>query len=358
MTDLGSRALSVTPLHARTAELCATNNWTEQQGFTVPALYASLREEHEALSERVALSDLSARQCWVFDGPDAAAFLSFATLADVTRLEIGQTAHTLWCDDQGFVRGEGVIARFAPAQFELSTIVRDLAWMIDAVKGFDLKLTNVTGTRAIIGVRGPFASMLLAVAGFAGEPGGAGSVTRPAWRPAQVALTRNADGLELSSQADDGAVVWDRLWRAGAGLGIAAVGATALETFRIEMATPRPGIDWRPAQLAKDAADLRLPTDLGQFPDLTRRFNGADALRRITTQGRQVLVHFTADEPLSPGPLTARNTAIGRLTSCTWSESQASAFALGWLDADSVKPGTKLQAQGGRAEILKTVFAV
>ena len=361
MSDLGSRALFATPLHARTSELCATNNWTEQSGFTVPALYASPREEHEALTERVGLSDLSARQCWTFEGPDAGAYLSFATLSDVTRLEVGQTAHTLWCDDNGFVRGEGVVARFAAAQFELSTTVRDFAWFSDGIRGFDLKLSNVTGTRAVVGVKGPLAPALLGLAGMIGEPGsGGGGAARPAWRPAQVALARDAtgEGLELSTSSEDGIVVWDRLWRVGSNLGIAAVGAAALETHRIERAVPRPGVDWHPAHLATDAGDLRLPIDLGHTPDLTRRFNGADALRRWTSNGRQVLVHLSSPEPLAAGPLTGRN-VVGRITSTAWSEAQATAFALAWLDADAAKPGTKLTPAGTtaqRAEILRTVF--
>jgi glycine cleavage system aminomethyltransferase T len=362
MTDVAARSYLPTPLHARTAELCATNAWTEQCGFTVPAVYASLREEQDALGSRVALSDLSARQCWSIEGPDAAAFLSFATITDVTALGAGQTARTLWCDDDGFVRGDGVITHFGKGQFELSTAVRDFAWMLDGARGFDVKIANATGARAVIGVRGPLAANLLTAAGLAAEGANAGGLVRPAWRPAQVALTRDAagEGFELSMQADDGVLVWDRLWRSGAPLGIAAAGAQALEAERVEQGAPRAAVDWQAAHLARDPADLRLPVDLGFAPDLMRRFNGVEALR-AKPGARQVLVQFTADEPLMLGPLSMRSVAVGRLTSQTWSEARAAAFALGWLDADAVKVGTKLSAPGPtgplRAEIVRQVFA-
>lgn len=360
MTDLASRAYLATPLHARTAELCVTNAWTEECGFTVPAVYTSLREEEDALTTRVALSDLSARQCWLFDGPDAAAFLSFAAITDVSRLELGQTARTLWLDDSGFVRGEGLIARFDKTQFELWTSVRDFAWFADGTKGFEVKATNATGTRAVVGVRGPLAPNLLAATGLSGEPAGAGEVIRPSWRPAQLALMRGAsgDGLELWMQADDAVLVWDRLWRAASALGVAAVGATALEVQRIENGIAKPGIDWQAAQLIRDSAGLRIPNDLGYAPDTMRRFNGAEALRRATGHGR-VFVQFTADEPMALGPLMMRGIAVGRLTSQAWSDSRASAVALGWLDPDAVKIGTKLSAAGPngpvRAEIVRAV---
>jgi aminomethyltransferase len=350
-----------TPLHARTAELCATNQWTEDEGFTVPAVYSSLREEQEALVTRVGMSDLSARQCWLVEGPDAGAYLSWLTISDVTRLEPGQTARTLWCDDAGFVRGDGVIVRFAAAAFEVRTAVRDFAWVADGARGFDVKITNATGMRAAIGVRGPLTAALAAASGLTGEvsSSGAGGASRQAWRPAQVALMRDAsgDGLELWTGADDGIVVWDRLWKAGAGLGVAAVGAHALEALRVESAIPRAGIDWLPAQLARSARDWRLPYDLGVAPDLTRRFNGAGALAAQPQAGRAAFVHLSADEPLTVGPVTSRNGTVGAITSTSWSEARAAAFALAWLDADAVKVGTKVGSGAVQAEILRAVFS-
>jgi aminomethyltransferase len=360
MNDFTTRAHHPTPLHARTAELCATNSWTEECGFTVPALYTSPSEEHEALATRAALSDLSARQCWLIEGADAATFLSFLTISDAGQIQPGQTARTLWCDDAGFVRGDGLLARYSPTTFELVTTVRDFAWAADGARGFDVKLVNATGSRAIIGVRGPRANDLLAAAGLSGESA-AGSVVRPAWRPAQVALTRDASGdVELWMQADDGAVVWDRLWRVGAGLGVTAAGAATLETARIESGLAKAGADWQPAHLAIDATDVRTPADLGFTLDLTRRFNGAEALRRPRAGKRQVLVQLTSDDELLAGPVAARGTTIGKITSTTWSESRAASVALAWLDADAAKPGAKLALPGARgpatAEITREVF--
>lgn len=362
MSDITSRAQLPTPLHARTAELCTTNAWTEECGFTIPAVYTSAREEHEALTTRVALSDLSARQTWLIEGPDAAVFLGVLTVSDAARIEPGQTAHTLWCDDSGFVRGEGLLARFAATTFELSTTVRDFAWVSDALRGFDVKLVNATGSRAVIGIRGPRTQALLAAAGLSAEASSTGSVTHPAWRPAQVALMRDATGhgIELWMQAEDGAVVWDRLWRSGASLGVAGVGSATLETARIENAIAKPGIDWQPVHLAIDAGDQRMPLELGFAPDPTRKYNGADAARRPRAKP-QVLVQLAAETDLAAGTITVRNTTVGKLTSTAWSESRAVAVALAWLDADVAKLGTKVSAPTARgtttAEITREVFA-
>jgi glycine cleavage system aminomethyltransferase T len=169
----------------------------------------------------------------------------------------------------------------------------------------------------------------------------------------------SGDGLELWTGADDGIVVWDRLWKAGAGLGVAAVGAEALEALRVESAIPRAGVDWLPAQLARSARDLRLPSDLGVGPDLTRRFNGVGALAAHVQEARPMLVHLSADEPIGAGAVTVRNATVGMITSTCWSEARGAAYALAWLEADAVKSGSKVTTKNGttQAEILRAVFS-
>ena len=349
MSDLTSRTLTPTPLHARTAELCAANSWTAQGGFTIPAAYSSEREELETLTTRVGLSDLSARRCWTFEGPDAAAFLSFATVVDVTVLEPGQTTRTVWCDDDGHVRGEGTIVRFGESQFELSAHVGDFAWLQDGVRGFDVKIVDVTGQRAGVGVRGPLAAALLAVAGFAATPQKGGDMMQPTWRQAQVALLRDAsgDGFELWTQAEDGIVVWDRLFRSGASLGGAPVGAAALETIRVENAQPWCAVDWLPAQLALNDSDLRVPQDLGFSPNLSRRFNGSAALGRGAFSGRAFqFVQLTAPQQILKGPLNSKDTVVGAVTSQVWSSNRERSFAIAWLRSDLAKLGGQISGVG------------
>lgn len=348
MSELTTRALAPTPLHARTAELCATNQWSAQGGFTIPGVFSTEREELEALTTRAGLSDLSARQCWVFDGPDAANYLSFATVSDVTGLEPGQTAHTVWCDDGGHVRGDGTIVRYGKQTFELSSHVRDYAWLLDGARGFDLKVSNATGQRAGIGVRGPLAANLLSLAGFSATPQKSGDMIQPSWRQAQVSLLRDAsgEGFELWSQADDGIVVWDRLWRSGAALGVSAVGATALETVRIENGLPKAGVDWQPAQLALTDTDFRLPADLGVKPDSRRRYNGALQVAKAERGQAFGYELLSAPEKLVTGVVTARGAPAGAITSQVWSASRERSFAIGWVKSEPGRNGNALTAQG------------
>jgi aminomethyltransferase len=349
---MSSRSLFPTPLHARTAELCSTNQWATIGGFTVPQVYTTEQEEVDAVTTRVGISDLSARHCIRFDGPDAAAFLSFALTSDVSSLENGQTTRAAWCDDEGHVRGDGQLVRYGMAHYELSTSVRDFAWLQDGARGFDVRVSNVTGQRAGIGIRGPLSAALLAAGGFASAPqpaaDGVPALPAPAWRQTQVALVKDASGVghELWTHADDGIVVWDRLLRVGGALGLSPVGAGAMEILRIESGLPMACVDWQPVQLARSGQDVCTPRDLGIDLSTPRRFNGSWALGRTPGSGSHKLVQLSCDAPMTPGALAVRGAAVGAITSAAWSSARNRGFAIGWLKAELCVPGNQVQGAG------------
>jgi aminomethyltransferase len=355
------RSLNATALHARTADLCTTNLWLEEGGFTVPAAYTSMREEQWALAERAALCDLSARQIWSFHGADAASFLSFATIDDAAAMAASRVQETYWCDDMGFVRGKGTLLRRGATGFELMTPVRDLAWLLDGAHGFDVAIGDVTAERAVVGVAGPLAPALLADAGLTKQEMHPGDVAEVTWRSARVSVIRlnGTAGFELLTPAEDAIVVWDRLWRCGREIGIGGAGAQALELSRIEAGRMKPGVDWLPAQAALTDDDFRLPQDLGASPNLARRFNGVEALRRASASGRAVAVQFVGPQAVIPGVLPAKELR-GRITSVAWSEARGEAVALGWLDPAAAKPGATLSAPGpsGPVEVRVAMAAV
>jgi aminomethyltransferase len=353
MSDMSMRALLPTPLHARTADLCATNQWVAAGSFTIPLVYSSEAEEHGALSARAGLSDISALQRWRFEGPDAAAFLAFATTCDAQALPTGQTARLVWCDDFGQVRGEGVLARLGDHRFEIATVVRDFAWLADGALGFDAAVTDMTGRRAGLQLAGPHAFAILQAAGFVGAspPGAtAGGETSVAagWRQSQVTLVRDDDAqrFELWVDAEDAVHVWDRVMRVGAGFGIAPVGARVLEVARIEAGRPLPGLDWVPAWACLHEADLRVPSDLGLATDPMRRFNGSQALGLRPRSCGYRLVLLASARRLSPGEVIAKGGSAGRITSAAFSTATERHVALGWIRDDLARPGQDLGLPG------------
>jgi aminomethyltransferase len=351
MSDVSGRVILKTALHARTSALCASDTWTRVCSFAVPLVYSSEREECEALVARAGIADISARHCLRFDGPDAAGFLGFATTHDAALIGLGQTARVVWCDDSGWVRGEGLLARLDEGCFELTSVVCDHAWFADGALGFNVRVSDRTGQRGGIGLRGPYAEAILELAGFLGVPERASSEPEPAtrgsgWRQSQVLLLRAAEGFELWMDAAGAAVVWDRLMRVGAGFGVQPVGARVLEYARIEAAQPLAGTDWSPSPLAMRAQDLRTPQDLGVEPDPLRRFNGSEALAQRRRGCGSRLVQLSSLRPLARGELIGKGGSAGMITSVAASPATERHVALAWIRDELARPGISLGLPG------------
>jgi aminomethyltransferase len=153
-------------------------------------------------------------------------------------------------------------------------------------------------------------------------------------------------------------VVWDRLLRVGASLGVSPVGAGALDIVRIEGGVPLAGVDWQPVQLARSDQDIRVPADLGFAPAASRRFNGSWALGR--TSSTYKLVQLSSTTPMLAGAVTARGAAAGTITSVAWSASRNRCFAIGWIAAEHCVPGTLVQGTGRTGpvawQVVRTCF--
>ncbi len=351
MSDGAAMVIPKTPLHARTAPLCTRDMWVRACGFAVPAVYASEAEESAALAVRAAITDISARYCWRFDGPDAGDFLGFAIAHDASAIGVGQAARVLWCDDTGFLRGEGSLARLAETSFELTSLVPDFAWFVDGSSGFDVKVADWTALRGGIGLRGPFAEEILRLAGFVGpamaergrhEP----SSGAPVWRQAQVLLQRSGDGFELWMDAAGLCNAWDRLMRVGAGFGLTPVGAKALDQARVVAAIAEPFSDWTPASFARRSSDLRMPRDLGVDPNLMRRFNGRDALMLRSHGCGSRLVQIRGPRPITQGDVIAKGGSAGWVTSVASPLATGRHLALAWIRDEFSAPGTALGYPG------------
>jgi aminomethyltransferase len=345
MRDLSARSVRRSPLHLKTAEACVSDKWIRACGFTVPLVYTNEREECEALSARAGLADISARHCWRIDGPDAVAFLGFATTHDAALIEAGQTTRVLWCDDSGFVRGEGGLSRIGSRCFELTSVVDDFAWFADGAIGFDVSVSDWTGQRGGLALRGPNAEAILALAGFGASSGTdpvKGPTTSDAAEQGQILLLRAADGVELWMDAAGLGLVWDRLMRVGAGFGLQPIGAGVLSLDRIEAALPQPGVDWVPAQFALRQADLRVPLDLGVEPGLMRRFNGVEALLARRQGCGSKLVQLRSSKPIPLAEVIGKGGSAGHVTSAASSPATGRHLALAWIKDEFARPGAML----------------
>lgn len=231
-----------TPLHATHEKLGAT--FTDFGGWEMPLKYGSELEEHRAVRTDVGIFDLSHMGEIDVKGPDAAAFLDYALISNLTALKVGKAKYSMIVADNGGILDDLITYRFAEDHFMVVPNAGNAAtvWAaFEARKGdFDVELRNDSEAVALVAVQGPRSLEVLTPL----LDGDASALTyySGTWsslrsdqteEPVDVFVARTGytgeDGFELFCARDDAQKVWDAVIDHGTPCGLAARDSLRLE---------------------------------------------------------------------------------------------------------------------------------
>ncbi|SDG17137.1 Glycine cleavage system T protein (aminomethyltransferase) [Sinosporangium album] len=357
------RPLRVGPFHARQRELGAV--FLESAGWERPQWYQAnerldrgqtgehLRDgwarrhwspiaaaESRAARERVALFDMTARKRVEVSGRGAMRFLQWVTTNDVTGPP-GSVTYSLMLDVTGGIRSDLTVARLADDVFHVrANSALDVEWLRRLAPG-DVAVRDLTQGTCAVGVRGAHARDLLerctdldlpppgSAASTVGS-GHAGEVPVTAVRFARAGEPR----WELSTTTDLGARLWDTLWRAGRGLGVAAAGWAAHTALRLEEGRRVWGVDMTSEHTPYEAG-------LGFAVGTDKEFLGRAALR--AEPRRRLVPLLTGRVVMGAEPVRANDDVVGYVTSAGYGHTVERAIAYAWLPMALAEPGTEVE---------------
>lgn len=337
-----------TPLHAKHDALQAS--FTDFGGWTMPLKYSSELEEHRAVRTDVGIFDLSHMGEIDVQGPDAAAFLDYTLISNLSALKVGKAKYSMIVAEDGGILDDLITYKFADDHFMVVPNAANTAtvWAaFEARKGdFDVELRNDSEAIALVAVQGPRALEVLQP--LLSDDPGALSYYSGAWMTLHVEqgagdvdvfVARTGytgeDGFELFIANGDAATVWDAVVGAGTPCGLAA-----RDSLRLEAAMPLYGHEL--------TADIT-PVEAGMgraFAKKEADFVGKDALagrepsvviaglaseqRRAAREGSQVF-------------LTGGDEKIGVVTSGQPSPTLGHPVALAHLDPQHAEVGTEVE---------------
>jgi aminomethyltransferase len=362
-------ALIRSPLHDRHVALGAKMG--EFGGWTMPLEYAGggVIAEHTVVREGVGVFDVSHLGKASVRGPGAAAFIDATLTNALSRIAPGGAEYTLCCDDVtgGVVDDLIVYLRadddvfLVPNAANTAEVVRRLS--VAAPAGVDV--VNLHRDFAVLAVQGPRAPELLEALGLPADHPYM-SFVDARWTPTVTAVGSAIDvtvcrsgytgerGYELVVRSTDAGVVWDRLFEAGAALGVRACGLGARDTLRTEMGYPLHGQD---LSLEITPNQARVGWAVGwQKP----AFWGRDVLLAERAAGpRRVLRGLESLDRAIPRPhMVVRSAAgevVGEVTSGTFSPTRRVGIALALLRPDVVE-GDEVQVDvRGRPSTMRVV---
>lgn len=134
-------------------------------GFDMPIEYKGIVEEHNAVREGVGVFDVSHMGEVLVEGTDAQRFVNHIFTNDVTKIADGEILYGMMLYPNGGVVDDLLVYRRAENEYFLvinaGNIAKDLAWIEDAAKSYDVQINDLSEYYGELAVQGPDAEKTL-----------------------------------------------------------------------------------------------------------------------------------------------------------------------------------------------------
>jgi aminomethyltransferase len=355
--------------------VCDTLSYRDWAGYyAVSAYEANHEHEYYAIRHAAGLLDISPLFKYLVSGRDALAFVDRVITRPASALEAGRVIYTPWCDEQGLVIDDGLVARIDEARFRWTAAMPNLRWFTLNAHGLDVQIEDVSERTAAVALQGPTSGAILRAASDVDVDQlkyfhvTSGRIGKCAVDISRTGYTGDL-GYEIWMDAGDACLVWDALVETGAAFGLKPAGLLSLDAARIEAGLPLADVDFFGVRKAMSERQRYTPLEMGmeRFVDFGKeRFIGRAALAAERTRGarRQIAgltidwpaieqLHEAAGLPALAGPNPSRGAVpvfersrqAGFMTSSTWSPILKKMIGLATVDAACAKTGTRLEVE-------------
>jgi aminomethyltransferase len=375
--------------------MCESYEWRNWSGYLAAGLYEpSFEREYFAIRNSVAMIDVSPLFKYEISGPDAARVVDRIITRDVTKYHVGQVIYSPWCDEEGKVIDDGVIARLQENHFRITAADPNLNWFQDVGYGFDVQVSDVSSELAVLSLQGPNSRVVLKeiVSGIDFDQLNYFWLAHGQVGDFPLTVTRTGYtgdlGYELWVRPQHAESLWDRLMEAGAQYSVLPAGMVALDVTRIEAGMLLIEVDYISSHHARIEAQKSSPFELGlgwavsldsgsfigqkalreekergspwafigldiDWVDLERLYNKVNLPPQVTGRASRV-----------PVPLYKNGKQIGQITSSTFSPLLKKYIGLGTVLSGYAAIGSQVEIEitveysreRGRATITKTPF--
>jgi aminomethyltransferase len=363
------------PFHARTTELCTSQNWQEWSGYFSAGSYdLDHMREYNAVRTAAALFDVSPLFKYHVHGRDAGRLLDRVVTRDVSQCRRGQVLYTTWCDDDGKIIDDGTLARFGEDAYRLTAAMPTIDWLQDNALGLEVEIEDVTHDFGALALQGPTSRDLLQQ--LTGADLGRLRYfhlveDEMAGAPVRISRTGYTGdlGFEVFVETRYAEQVWDALADTGRAYNLQPAGNVALDVVRVEAGLLLIDVDFVSCSRTLFEVQKSTPYELGLGWTVKLgkdSFVGRDALREEKARGPSwatvgLVVDILALEKIYADysmplhlPYTSWNSAvpvyareeprdpIGKATSGTWSPILKQYVVIARVRPQHAKPGSRI----------------
>ena len=340
-----------TSIHHRHKELGGHMMWTGT--WRRPHSYGDVEAEVQAVHGAVGMIDVSTLGKLIVSGPDAAEFLERLYPNRFGDMKPGRIRYGVLNTDSGRIMDDGTIARLSEDTYYVTTtstgagaVVEWFEWW-NAVWGYDVQISDVTGGLAAVNVAGPRARDLLGRVtdldvsneGVSYLDARQGQVAGVPCLVLRIGFVGEL-GYELHFPSPYGEYMWDTLLETGEDLGIRPFGLEPQRVLRLEKMHILVGQD-------TDSESNVIEANMAWIAKLDKDdFVGKWALEHVQARGmREQLVGFEMEDgrvPPEGGQVVIKErTPVGRITSARWSPELRKVIGMAWVPAELAHDGAE-----------------
>jgi aminomethyltransferase len=323
-----------TPLYQ--AHLRHGGRMVEFAGYALPLQYTSIVEEHLAVRQGAGLFDVSHMGEFLIQGPEALAFLQWATANDAGKLKVGRAQYSMLPSEKGGVVDDIYLYRLGEAVYLMvvnaANIAKDLDHLSALAQGFRVELKDLSQATALLALQGPKAAQVLQ--GLTGVDLSSRKKNdvfeaQVAGRPARLARTgyTGEDGFELFLAPEDAEAVFEALLAAGA----RPCGLGARDTLRLEAGFPLYGHELT-------EATNPLCTPWAWVVKKEKDFLGKEAMLSGVCQEKLVGLVLETGIPREGYRVLSGERPVGRVTSGGYSPLLEKGIALAYVAKEAEGP--------------------
>ncbi len=323
-------------------------------GFDMPIQYTNIVDEHNAVRQACGIFDVSHMGEVLVTGPESEKFVNYIFTNDIAGAPDGKIFYGMMCHPTGGVVDDLLVYRMGAQRFFLvinaSNIDKDVAWIMEHAKDFDVVVENQSEKYGEVAVQGPKTEEIVErILGIQCNDLAFYTCKEVEIAGETIIISRTGytgeDGFEIYASHAFTNEVWDKLVGSGE---VKPCGLGCRDTLRFEVGLPLYG-----DELTDEITPLE--AGLGMFAKLDKDFIGRDALAAQKAEGlKRKIVGIELKDKAIPRhgyEVEADGKVIGVVTTGYNSISTGKSVCMAMLDIDYAKLDTEVAVR-----IRKKVF--
>ena len=323
-------------------------------GFDMPIQYTNIVDEHNAVRQACGVLDVSHMGEVLVTGADSEKFVNYIFTNDITNAPDGKIYYGMMCHPTGGVVDDLLVYKMADKRYFLvinaSNIDKDVAWITEHARNFDVVVENQSEKYGEVAVQGPATEGIVErILGIPCSELAFYTCKEIECDGETIIISRTGytgeDGFEIYGSHEYINKVWDKLIASGE---VKPCGLGCRDTLRFEVGLPLYG-----DELTDEITPLE--AGLGIFVKLDKDFIGKEALAAQKAEGlkRKIVGIELRDKaiPRHGYEVEADGKVIGVVTTGYNSISTGKSVCMAMLDIEYAKMDTEVAVR-----IRKKVF--